>query len=269
MEKLSDLSKEIKKIMIEKKSKMTMYVLGVLWIAVIMQIAVNNLLIPKSNILEAFISTNSEVSSFELEMVADYGNNYMSETDKRDLVLFIAGKIGLAANQNVIVNRNGEESEALIQKVGKNAETLIKVISKEQENREGITELKHYIIVDLKLFDNLDSILDYRKLLNKVFEEIKTGKVETTMQLTSNYKGKLNLDNMNTLADRMIDNLQGKIAYDNRSDKLFTIYAYTGLLDEYVTSMGTKINIHVAIHYDETTDSTNVYLGTPVINGGY
>jgi len=269
MEILSSLSKEIKKIMIEKKSKMTIYVLGVLWIAVIMQIAVNNFLIPKSNILEAFISTNTEVSSFELEMVADYGNNYLSESDKRDLVLFIAGKIGLTANQDVIVNRNGEESEALLQKIGKNAETLIKVISKEQENEEGISEQKHYIIVELKLYENLDSILEYRKLLDKVFKEIKTNQVETTMQLTSNYKGRLSLDNMNTLADRMVDNLQGKIAYDNRSEKLFTIYAYTGLLDEYVTSMGTKINIHVAMNYDETTDSTNVYLGTPVINGGY
>ncbi|BCJ96717.1 hypothetical protein acsn021_42860 [Anaerocolumna cellulosilytica] len=269
MEILSSLSKEFKKIMIEKKSKMTIYVLGVLWIAVIMQIAVNNFLIPKSNILEAFISTNTEVSSFELEMVADYGNNYLSESDKRDLVVFIAGKIGLTANKDVIVNRNGEDSEALLQKIGKNSETLIKVISKEQENEEGIPELKHYIIVDLKLYENLDSILEYHKLLDKVFKEIKTNKVETTMQLSSKYKGRLSLDNMNTLADRMVDNLQGKIAYDNRSEKLFTIYAYTGLLDEYVTSMGTKINIHVAMNYDETTDSTNVYLGTPVINGGY
>lgn len=269
MSGINDFSKQMKQLFQQKKSKLTIYVIGVLWIAVIMQIAVNSLLRPNSNILEAFVSTNSEVTSFELEMAADYGTGYLSESDRKDLVMFVAKKIGLQTNQEVVVNRDNDDCEIYIEKLGKNAETLIKVVSVEQENDQGIAEIHHYLVVRLKLYKNLDSVLTYRKLLKDIFKELETKDLQTTMQLTSNYKGKLGLDDMNRIADNMIENLQGKVAYANRQEDLFTIYAYSGLLDEYVTSLGTKINIHVAINYDEAKDATNVYLGTPVINGGY
>lgn len=263
------ISRQFRQLLAKKKSKFTIYVIGVLWIAVIMQVAVNTMLKPQSNILEAFVSTNSEISSFELEMAAKYGSDYLSEADKKELVLFVANRIGLDADKELTVNRNGDESEVYAEKKGKNAETLIKIVSIPKENPDGLTELNHYLIVNLKLYKNIDSALKYRDLLKEVFQGLKAEDIQTTMQLCSNYKGKLSLDSMNQIADSMIDSLEGKIAYENRKENLFTIYAYSGLLDEYVTSLGTKINIHVAINYDELTDSTNVYLGTPVINGGY
>jgi hypothetical protein len=269
MKTRSSLSRRLGLLFVGKKSKFTIYVIGVLWIAVIMQVAVNTMLKPEHNILEAFVSTNTEVSSFELEMVANYGKQYLSESDKKELILYVANQIGLDASKNVTVNQNGNESEVYVEKKGKNAETLIKIVSMDKEKEKGLTNLNHYLIVNLKLYKNMDSALKYRDMLKKIFHELKATDIQTNMQLCSNYKGKLSLANMNKIADSMIGSLDGKIAYENRKEKLFTIYAYSGLLDEYVTSLGTKINIHVAINYDETTNSTNVYLGTPVINGGY
>ncbi len=269
MNATNSLLKQLKQLLVEKKSKLTIYIIGVLWVAVIMQIAVNTLLRPESNILEAFVSTNSEVSSFELEMAADYGNDYLSEEDKKELLLYVASQIGLNVDKEVTATRNGDESEVYTEKKGKNAETLIKVVSIQKENSDGLQEMNHYLMVNLKLYKNMDSVLNYCDLLKKVFHKLNAADIQTTMQLCSNYKGKLTLDSMNKIADGMIANLEGKVAYENRKENLFTIYAYSGLLDEYVTSLGTKINIHIAINYDELTDTTNVYLGTPVINGGY
>lgn len=269
MNVINSFSKQIKLLLDGKKSKMTIYVIGVLWIAVIMQFAVNTLLRPDSNILEAFVNTNSEVSDFELEMVAEYSSEFLSESDKINLILYVANKMGLQIGHDLIVNQSPQNSEIFAEKLSKNAETLIKVVSIENENDSGIKGVKHYIIVRLKLYKNLESILSYRKLLEDMFKNLKISDVQTTMQLSSKYKGKISLDDRNKIADSMINNLQGKIAYANRADELFTIYAYSGLLDEYVSSLGAKINIHVAIDYDEELDYTNVYLGTPVINGGY
>ncbi len=269
MNAANSFSKQMKQLLVEKKSKLTIYIIGVLWIAVMMQIAVNTLLRPESNILEAFVGTNSEVSSFELEMAADYGTDYLSEEDKKELILYMAGQIGLEVDKEITVNRNGDESEVYAEKKGKNAETLLKVVSIQKENTDGLPEINHYLMINLKLYKDMESALKYHDLLKKVFGKLNASDIQTTMQLCSNYEGKLSLDNMNKIADSMIANLEGKIAYDNRKENLFTIYAYSGLLDEYVTSLGTKINIHVAINYDEDTDTTNVYLGTPVINGGY
>lgn len=269
MKAKTNLWAQLKQLFTGKKSKVTIYVIGVLWVAVIMQVAVNTLLRPDSNILEAFVSTNSQVSSFELNMAADFGNSYLSESDKSDLISYIASEIGLNMDQEATVNTYGDESEVYYDKKGKNAETLIKIVSADKKNDSGAKELNHYIVVNIKLYENLESLMSYRDILKTVFKDLDTTNLQTTMQLTSNYKGKLSLDSMNTIADSLIHNLEGKVAYANRTEDQFTVYAYSGLLDEYVTSMDTKINIHIAIHYDETTDTTDVYLGTPVINGGY
>lgn len=265
----NSLPKQIKQLFAGKKTKLTIYIIGVLWIAVIMQLIVNSYFRYEKNILEAFVSTNSEVSSFELEMAANYGTGYLSEDDRKELVQYVANNIGLQVGQDVTVNRKDKSCEIFTQKMNKNAETIIKIVSVEQENTSEKVEINHFLIVRLKIYKNLDSVLTYRTLLEDIFKNLKVTNLQTTMQLTANYKGRLSLEEKNTIADSMIKNLEGKVAYANRRDDLFTVYAYSGLLKEYVTSMDTKININVAISYDEATDTTNVYLGTPLINSGY
>lgn len=260
---------KIKSILLDKKSKTLLYVIGVLWIAVIMQVAVNVYLRPDGNLLEAFVNTNSYVSSYELEMVAEYGNQFLSEEDKKELLIFMGNKIGLEVKEEVIIQKNSGDNEAFVHKEGKNAETLLKVATIKSEDEKGISILKHYLIIRIKLFQGHDTILQYRDVISAMFKELKAANIETNMQLSSNYKGKLSLEQMNKITDGMITDLEGKVAYENREEELYTVYAYTGLLPEYVSSLGNKINIHVAIQYDEEADSTNVYLGTPIINKGY
>lgn len=260
---------QIKEILSRKKSKVTIYIIGVLWIAVVMQIAMNSLFKPNHNILEAFVSTGSQISSFELEMAADYGTEFLSEGDKKELIMHIADKIGLQVKDELTTNRAYDDCEVYFSKSGKNADTLIKVISIKEEKEDGVASINHYMVVRLKVYSNPDSILEYRKVLEEVFKELKVTDIQTTMLISSKFTGKLSLSQMNEISDNMINNLDGKIAYANRDETLFTIYAYTGLLPEYVTSLGNKINIHVAITYNEESDSTTVNLGTPVISGSY
>ncbi len=269
MDSKNSLPMQIKQIFAGRKAKVTIYVIGVLWIAVIMQLVVDSYFSHEKNILEAFVSTNSEISSFDLEMAANCNRGYLSEEDRKDLVLYVADRIGLRADQKVTVNRKGQNSEVFIKKDGRNAETLIKIVSVEQEDSSGKTDNNHYLLVHLKINKNLNSILTYRSLLEDIFKQLNVNNIQTTMQFTSDYKGKLSLSEKNTITDSLINNLQGEVAYANRSEELYTVYAYSALLKEYVTSMGTKININVAVAYDEAQDITHVYLGTPIINEGF
>lgn len=260
---------QIKELLLSKKSKTVLYIIGVLWVAVIMQLAVSKFMRPEGNLLEAFLNTNSNISSFELEMAANYGNGFLSEDDKKELIYFIGKKIGLQIEENVILDREYGDSQLSVSKSGKNAESQIKVTSIKKEDEMGFVSFHHYIIVRLKVFTNPQSVLGYRAVIEELFKELKAEDIQTNMQISSQYRGKLSLEEMNKIADHMIRSLEGKVAYENREENLFTIYGYTGLLSEYIKTLGNKINIHVAIDYDEGTDHTNVYLGTPVINKGY
>lgn len=261
--------RQLGKIIFNRKQKAWLYILGVLWIAVIVQVGVNHLLLPKTSLLQAFVSTNANVSAFELEMCASYGKGYLDDKSQENLVYYLADSIGLKVEGPPTVSNNGQETEVVVEKTGKNAYTSIKVVTLAQQGKDSTKNLHHYILIRLKLYENTESLLEYRKMLEKALKELKAENIQTTMQLSSTYKGHLALKDMNKIADAMIESLGGKVAYANREEELFTVYAYSGLLKEYITSMGTKINIHIAIQYDKDTDTTIVYLGTPVINGGY
>ncbi|WP_033164449.1 YwmB family TATA-box binding protein [Clostridium sp. KNHs205] len=261
--------RQLKKALFTGKQKTWIYITGILWIAVIVQIGVNRLLIPKVSLLEAFVGTNTNVSSYELEMYASCGKGILSEEEKNAYIYYIAENIGLKIEQTPSVTINGEESEVVVEKTGKNADTSVKIVTLKQQDTEGAGNYHNYILIRLKLYDNTESLLSYRKILEKTLKDLGAENIQTTMQLSSKYKGQLGMDSRNQITDDMIRSLGGKEAYAYREESLYTVYAYSGLLKEYVTSMGTKINIHIAIQYDEDTDSTIVYLGTPVINGGY
>lgn len=269
MDTKKSIYKQLGSTLLKQNQKVWLYILGVLWIAVVVQVGVNHLLIPKTSLLQAFVSTNSNVSAYELEMCASIGESNLSEEEKENDIYYLADSIGLKMEKAPIVSNNGQETEMVYEKDGKNADTSIKVVTLKQQDDAGKSNFHHYMLIRLKLYENTESLMQYRKLLEKALKDLKTENVQTTMQLSSTYKGHLSLESMNKISDGMIESLGGKVAYANREAELYTVYAYSGILKEYVTSMGTKINIHIAIQYDKDTDSTIVYLGTPVINGGY
>lgn len=68
------------------------------------------------------------------------------------------------------------------------------------------------------------------------------------------------------MARILVKELQGEIAFDYWQGDSYTVYAYTGLIDEYIEFVGCKINIQIAFTYDEQTDKTRIYLASPIIN---
>ena len=48
-----------------------------------------------------------------------------------------------------------------------------------------------------------------------------------------------------------------------------TVYGYTDDIREYVISNGKKINIQVSCSADEPDDTTQINVGTPILNGSY
>ena len=56
---------------------------------------------------------------------------------------------------------------------------------------------------------------------------------------------------------------------EQRGDELYTVYAYTGLINDYVKSEGNKINVNIAFNYNEKKNKTNLYVATPILNQDY
>ena len=151
------------------------------------------------------------------------------------------------------------EEEVYCEKISDNGYVKVQLA-----NRDGNNFLR--IMVDLK--QNTECLYDYKELVRNIFaaEGIK-GNV--SIYLEGRIRGALNYEERSYLADRMIKKLDGKIVTESRDNDIFTIYAYTSNIEEYIKSVGRKINVNVTSSYDEAANETVIYLATPINNLDY
>ena len=149
-------------------------------------------------------------------------------------------------------------------KEAKQAATTIKAITLRQDTS------RTYLYTELVIRNDVNfDILSYRDILLGALKDLQVVQAETTMQFLGAYEGDLPLERWNKIANSMIKELGGKIIYENRDKELYTIYAYSSQLPEYVSVDRNKINIQVAMRYEQDSDRTVVYLATPLLRGDW
>lgn len=266
--KANNITDNIKRIFSSKRTQFTLYIAMVLWLAVITQMVVNHVFREDFQITEAFVKTQMDEMESNLEIVAQYNSEFLGETDKKDIIHKIADAIGLQIDKDITVIKDGSRSEYAFTKQAKWATSEIKVVSMEQEVDESI-RMKHYLIVRLKILQSIKTIETYKDIIVDTLDDIGTVNRQITMRFDGCYDGNRNTDEKKQIAEFLVDQLHGEIALDYEEGDLYTVYAYTGLIDEYIISLGTKVNIQVAITYDEQNDKTIITLATPILNDSW
>lgn len=243
-----------------RRTKITLYVATVLWVAVATQMLVNRVFQEEVRITEAFVKTNTDEMQSSIELAAEYRTGDMSAEEKKTIICDLAAKIGLTIDKEISVWEEGDRSEYYFFKRAKKAISEIKVIS---------VDNKHYIIVRLSIQDGIAGIDKYKSILETALKKLQVKDMQTTLKYEGNQEGDLTSEQKHNMAQLLVEELQGEIALEYDEGDLYTVYGYTGMLKEYVTTMDTKINIQIAISYNEVSNKTRITLATPIINDSW
>ena len=250
------------------KFKMTLYIIAVLWVAFLTQVAVHFLIQDEGRIIEAFANTNSNIVESKVEVAADYGSRYLNRKDKEKIIDSIASSIGIYDYE--IEEKKGSNSfEYKAEKKSKNGEVFIELISIEKDTDHGTKEIKHYILVNVGIYEDSASIIQYKEVIEDAMKQINVLDYQSIIRFNGVYDGKLTLDEKIKITDELFRNLDGEIISENRDNNLFIVYGYTGIIKEYIKTNDNKINVNVVITYNEETDKTNIYLASPILNEDY
>lgn len=234
-----------------------------LWIAAGTKYVTERIYSREENLREAFAGTDPGQMTSTLEFAAEYKNGFITERDKEDFIRYIAGRLGITIDSDYISLQEGKRTELVFEKKAKQAVTTIKVIS--LSNEDGLW--KHYCAIRLSILnDTSDSAVYYRSRLEEITDELEIAEAEVSLTIEGSYHGDLSLVSRNQIADRMLRKLDGTVISENRGQEMYTIYAYTRGRKEYIESDGRRINIQLAMYYDELRDETVVYLASPIIN---
>ena len=252
-----------------KKGKVSQHLLlwtliAAVWLLVILKMLIGVLFEKNTSLVSAFSVTNPVFSSATVEVTARFPEDYLDSFDKRQMLGKIAKEIGLTIEGEPEVISTKQRQEVSYEKRARAATTNLRILSLAEENGRE-TEMKHYLYARITLTESAESILLYKERLEEIFAGLKGCDISTTVQLVGEYSGYLTKDRKDAVTERVLSALNARVVYDYREDDLYTVYAYTAALDNYITVENKKINVHLAMSQDEEKYKTILYLATPIL----
>ena len=148
--------------------------------------------------------------------------------------------------------------ELIFEKKAAEAHSVLKLVCLTEEDA-------YYICAEITLTGKNATKASYlRKELLRAAERTKLGEVSTTLELCGIFDGELPLAEKDALTDNLLSELYAQPVYENRQNNYYTVYAYTGAVEDYITVERNKINVQVFIDYDKNRDCTVVVLASPL-----
>lgn len=240
----------------------------VLWAAVLLYLIGRQNYYQEEKIVEAFMQTPYNAVESKVEAFGELPGSYLIEEEREKLVKEIAGMLGITEPYSLEKTENEELQSVVLCKPSKQAVTNVVYQLKTTTNGQLKTEASQFVSISIVLSDSVDSGVSYKEMLERIFR-IYGIKGEVSLGFTGEIAGNLSLKERNSLAKTLIDDISGKIVREFRSEELFTIYGYSGRLEEYEEVAGEKMNFNLAVSYDEERDVTYVYLATPYLMEDY
>lgn len=225
-------------------------------------------IVDDSKIVEAFSQPEFSNEESTISMDGEYNGEYLGTEGAKALLAQIATQLGINEDYELIQNREEQRGEIILTKEAKRARTTLKFITMENAANDNALNVKQYVTAEIKLLDTADCALAYRNMLEEILKNNQVSG-EVTLSLVGKYPKKLNIEERNAIAKDLLDKLEAKIMTEQRSDELYVIYGYSKFISEYKRVGNEKINVSLAMNYNESENSTNIYLSTPLIHEDY
>lgn len=250
-----------------KKVKATIYVVGVLWVAVMSQLLVNRIFTSDARIMDAFVDTDTNIEESKLNIVADYGDGYLQNDQKEEVLKRLADTVGLK-EYKMKTETTKDTVNMRLHERNKKKDTSIEFVT--LSNVQGKkTSYHHFVLLEMKLNREFDKVIEMKKAAEKYVSKWGAKDYQSIIKFSGSYQGQLSQKAIDGHVGGLLKNLQARKVDSVRAGNFFSVYAYTGLVKDYIKASGKRININVVVTYNEEEDKTELCLATPVLNEDY
>lgn len=217
--------------------------------------------------VEALNRTTFTIESAEINLFGEYIPKYMTKNEMEIMVKMIGDRIGIKDyNEHLIEDENSITYQ--LDKEAIAANTHIKMVEKTELVEAGTYIARNYLSVNIKLFDKCHSISYFDNLTSKAFAELDI-EPSKTLNIVASCKGKMTDEEAKQIMIEVIKSMNGEVRSIYINDAYLTAYGYSKSMKDYVMSKGEKINMDLAVTYDEENNETFLYAATPVITLDY
>lgn len=236
------------------------------WVFVFLKLLAGALFEKNTSLVAAFSVTNPDAISATVEVAAKYPGENWEEKEQKKILGEVADAIGLWLDNEPEITETEQRTERRYYKDALAADTELKAITlRKTENAGEVPEQEQYLYAKICLNESLETVLAYKTLLEQTLQELSCTEISTTIQLVGDYAGYLPLERRNEITEKILSALEAEVVYEYKEADLYTIYAYTAGLDNYITVEDKRINVHIAMSQNEDRYRTVLYLASPIL----
>lgn len=237
--------------------------IAILWAFAGFQIIQGKAMAEEDKIIEVFHTVGTEQQSSTVEYYGDYVKEYLPIEAREELLRDAARRLGIIDGYTIERKYQDKRQEVTLYKEAKLAKTTLRFITAENGKMT-----KQYIIANISLDTTMESAMAMKAKMEDVLDSY-TKNSKSSANVTGLYEGKLNIEERNEIAADILGDLGARMVTDHRDMQLYTIYAYTTYISDYVMQEDNAINVNIAMRYNEDEDKTYVYVAVPVLGVDY
>lgn len=240
-----------------KRTKAAIVFAAVLLTALAFRVMTERAFLAQASIAGAFLTLTPEQSKGTVTLTARYLPPPYGFSEEK-LLSYFSKEIGLTIEGEIREATYEGRVEFVYEKQAAEALSIVKLAY--------LTEAKeYYLCAEITLYEKNAATASYfRDMLEQVAKEMEMDEITTALELSGSYTGEIPLSKKDELTNRLLEELYAQPVYENRENKNYTVYAYTGAVKDYIVVEQKKINVQVAIYYDRAADRTEVVLASPI-----
>ena len=122
---------------------------------------------------------------------------------------------------------------------------------------------KYYLSIDLRLDKGIESTLQYREIIENICSQYGIdGSVNVCLK--GAVDGDIGIEKRKEISSNLLRRLKAKEIQSKKTMDMFVVYAKNNSEKNYISLGKKKVNINIAMEYDENNNKTWIYLATPV-----
>lgn len=244
--------------------------MAVICAAIVMQLFINSSVNREKKMVE-------QVMSDELSMICEgnvsaytfYGNEELTPAVKELMARKLARRVGVYSGYT-ISHRGDELNETtVLNKEGEYGDTEIRLITMGSLDGEGNITCENYVMSNITLHEgNSKELYNYKKLLADIYEKLGMEPI-TNIYVSSLIDGKLSEEKIHEEITSFLDSMDAREVKTIEIDGVRCTYGYSRSIDTYAYQNDQKINVNIAISYDEAENTTLIQKAIPFIDKSF
>lgn len=219
----------------------------------------------EAEVIQAFHSMSMMQENSKVQSYGRYYGDYLTVEEQKFLLKTMAEALGIVDNYTLEESNDQYGRKVTLFLDGAKADTLLQFITEEKEAEEGSAmEVKQFLKVELQIENSIESAFYYEDAVKTLMNRYSNAP-QAVININGQYQGKFTTEQKDALSMELLERLKADVVVEHRENE-YVVYAYTPLIEEYKKVGKDKINLTIAIVYNEQADVTEVFLATPLLN---